>query len=423
MALVDQNILITTEMIDNISGTVKIITKNVKDMNNGVRNVTQNVQQFNNGIMTTNQTLRSTTRGLQKFHFEWLSVMFVGMAINRVFGQYVKGAGEWLGATEAMTEGLKLSVFTALEPFHDTILNVSTALFDASPAMQSFVGWLVLGAAAVGMILSVLGQFFLGMQGLKLITPKIGPKFRAMFSVIATGFKAIIAFVAGLSAIVLVVIAAIIIAVVGMYLAFKDNFMNIKLAFKLMVDGFKKMFNGFIGFFRSAIRLVVNIFTGNWKAAFQDVKDMIRSIWDFFTGWLQALLSLVVIVSLGIVKAFKTAFDLIWKFFKALWDKLKRGFESVKGFLGFGGGDDNSSSTGMKSKNDFIWRPGQGAVSINPNDTLVGFKGAPPNLGGSSGVNFSPTTYFYGVERNDIERLIKDNNTKQVEDLKRLIQT
>lgn len=423
MALVDQNIVITTEMIDNISGTVKTITKNITDMSNGVRHVTQNVTQFSNGVKTVDRTLRSTTRGLQKFHFEWLSVMFVGMAINRVFGKYVKGAMEWLGATELMTEGLKLSVFTALEPFHDLIINISTALFDASPAMQAFVGWVVLAGAAVGGILSFFGQFFLGMMGLKLIVPKIGPAFKKMFAKIAIGFKAVAAFIAGLSAMVLLVVAVIIIIIIGMVLAFKTNFMKIRLAFKLMVDGFKKMFMGFVNFFKGLIRFIVHFFSGQWGKAFDDVKMMFKGLWDFITGLLQALLSIVVIISLSIVKAFKVAFDAIWSSFKWLWDKLKAGFEAIKGWLGFGGDDDNSSSTGMRSKNDFIWRPGQGATAINPNDTIVGFKGAPPDLGGGKGITFAPVYNVTVADRREFEMLIKDNNVRQVEDLRRLIQT
>lgn len=425
MAIVDQNILITTEMIDNISGTVKTITKNVVDMNNGVRTVTQQVSEFSNGVQTTNRTLRSTTRGLQKFHFEWLSVMFVGMAINRVFGKYVKGALEWLGATELMTEGLKLAVFTALEPFHDLLINISTALFDASPAMQAFVGWVVLAGAAVGGILSFLGQFFLGMQGLKLIVPKIGPMFKGMFAKILIGFKAIAAFIAGLSAVVLAVIAIIIIAIIGMYLAFKTNFMNIRLAFKWMIDGFKKMFRGFINIFRGLIKIVVGIFTLNWRMALDGVKMMFKGLWDFIVGALQAILNAVVIVSLGIVKAFKVAFDAVYKMFSWLWDKLSAGFNKFKEWLGFGdgGGSNNSSSTGNKSKNDFIWRPGQGATAINPNDTIVGFKGAPPNLGGGKGITFAPVYHINVSDKREMEMLIKDNNVRQVEDLRRLIQT
>ena len=47
-----------------------------------------------------------------------------------------------------------------------------------------------------------------------------------------------------------------------------------------------------------------------------------------------------------------------------------------------------SSSSG-DSEDDFIQRPGQPAVSFNENDTIVGFKGAPPNFGGGGNQNIT----------------------------------
>ena len=63
--------------------------------------------------------------------------------------------------------------------------------------------------------------------------------------------------------------------------------------------------------------------------------------------------------------------------FRWLADKIRSIWDFFAGLFGRGGG---------RKEDDFIWRKGQGAVSINPNDTIVGFKGKAPNLGGGSTV-------------------------------------
>lgn len=72
-------------------------------------------------------------------------------------------------------------------------------------------------------------------------------------------------------------------------------------------------------------------------------------------------------------------------------------------------------------RDDFIWRPGQGAISINPKDTLVGFKGAPPNFGGKKDITINQTNYINISDKEEIEKLIRDNNLNLIEEIKRQI--
>ena len=74
------------------------------------------------------------------------------------------------------------------------------------------------------------------------------------------------------------------------------------------------------------------------------------------------------------------------------------------------------SGTLPKSYSDFIWRPGQSPISISSQDTLVGSK-----QGGGGGINFSPTYNVIVADKAEFENMIKANNSRMVEDLKRMI--
>ena len=68
---------------------------------------------------------------------------------------------------------------------------------------------------------------------------------------------------------------------------------------------------------------------------------------------------------------------------------------------------------------DFIWRSGSGMATINPNDTVVGYKGASPfsDNGGETNI----TNNFYGFTKEDLNRELDDRDSKIVNELQRLV--
>lgn len=72
--------------------------------------------------------------------------------------------------------------------------------------------------------------------------------------------------------------------------------------------------------------------------------------------------------------------------------------------------------------NDFIWRSGEGAMMINPKDTVIGYKGESPLTGGGGGnVNISPTYNISVSDGMEMVRLIEENNKSLVDELRRLV--
>ena len=63
------------------------------------------------------------------------------------------------------------------------------------------------------------------------------------------------------------------------------------------------------------------------------------------------------------------------------------------------------------SKDDFVWRPGEGAVSISPQDTLIGAKDMKGIMGGGQNITYSPTyNITAGIEGSYLTKILKEHD-------------
>lgn len=109
----------------------------------------------------------------KKFKMHLLSLMFFGMAVQRVFRQYTARTMEMIGVSDMFADALSLMVFKAWEPLLDTMYDVVGGLYDLPEPVQGVIGaFLTLGDVA-GTALSTFGQWGLGMQGLQTQWPKM----------------------------------------------------------------------------------------------------------------------------------------------------------------------------------------------------------------------------------------------------------
>ena len=85
------------------------------------------------------------------------------------------------------------------------------------------------------------------------------------------------------------------------------------------------------------------------------------------------------------------------------------GREMRKNINKFKKGEEPSPITwsSLNEENDFIWRPGQSPISINPNDNLIGFKGNNP-MGGSIIINQTINADITDMKQ--FERMMAENN-------------
>lgn len=163
--MVREVIEIVTIMRDELGKPAQRVTERIEQLNRATQRSTKQVEEWTGKQYESQRSIVKTTRGMKHFEFEWLSIMFLGMAINKVFGEYVKGALDMTGATELLTETLKLSVFFALEPLLDTIYGIILAFYDLPDWVQKAIGWFLILATVTSGLVMYFAMLKLGLGG------------------------------------------------------------------------------------------------------------------------------------------------------------------------------------------------------------------------------------------------------------------
>jgi len=377
---------------------------------------------------------RLLTHGMKGFRMEMLGVMFFGMMLKNTFLQLLNPVMEAYGVFDLFREMLLITFLPIMDSIFPIMLQMMEWFMNLSDPVKKAIGVFVILGIILGTILFILGSFALGLGSLAMLGIEIGTVFSALGTAIGAVFS-----------VIGIVIFAIL---VGILIAWKENFGNIRDWFKVFWEGIKQMLSGAFEVILGLVDLFVSIFKGDFEGIKSAVGRIWRGIINFFAGAIRVIIGLVVVFGIGVFRIvwgigktiigfFKWLGTSIWKFFQGLWVSVRDWAktmvsEMARNMIWSAGrfiikvftrkvstGDTNSGS--IPHKDDFIWRPGQGPISINPNDTLVGFKGAAPNLSGAGGVNFSPTYNINVVDRYELNKIIDDNNRRMVEKLRGLI--
>jgi len=444
-----ETITIITEMIDRASGKLQKVQEVTQQFNHSARTMTQTTQKLNAETNKLETITKKTTKGLKTFQFEFLSVMFLGMAINRVFSQYVKNALEMTGITELFNETLSLMVFSALEPFLEIFYGLIDAFLNLPEPVQKAIGWFIIIATVLSGVAMWFAILKLGLGGLAQAIS--GPMMGAIGGLIgAVGLAGIIA-----------IIAVILVILVGMYNAWKTNFMGMKEVISNMVEGIKQMFGGMFDVLKGLVQFFYALFTGDTQKAKQAISLIWQGLKNFIVGLLQALANFIVAVGIGIINVFVNVVKTVWNLFVDFGGKMFQwGLDFVmniiNGILSTGRGIINTilslfpawmrnmiESSGTITINIIqsitevvsrVTKRQHGGSVLGGNPYIVGEAGpelfvpsgggniVPNNqLGGSGQIVFSPIYNINVADRHEFEILIKNNNNRLVEDLRRLV--
>lgn len=147
-----------------------------------------------NSIKRQNAALQKATNEARRFKMEWLSVLFFGQAIMRVFGGILRASFQtWSAVTEgtsqaggAMTqlqaawEFFKYSLFDALlnsglfQGFVDVVLRLVEWWGNLSDSSKAFLANMILIGAAIGTALAGAGIVKLGFDGVERLITEAG---------------------------------------------------------------------------------------------------------------------------------------------------------------------------------------------------------------------------------------------------------
>lgn len=150
----------------------------------------------------------------RRFKFEWLSIMFAGMALDRAFGGLVRTQMQLWGVSEGLASMWTIVMAPAMGEITPFLWKLIDIFMDLPESVQKSIGYFVLFAAGLGTILTVVGQIVLAFMGFKILLIGIG----SATSTTAVSFGAL----AGTIGLVVGIIALAIGFITGIILVFKN---------------------------------------------------------------------------------------------------------------------------------------------------------------------------------------------------------
>lgn len=85
-----------------------------------------------------------------------------------------------------------------------------------------------------------------------------------------------------------------------------------------LLGGIIDAVSGIIDALKGVVQFITGVFTGDWKKAWEGIKNIFKGIWNAIKG-----------IVLGVWDAIKSAFSGAGKFFESVWDGIKKAFGSV----------------------------------------------------------------------------------------------
>lgn len=253
---------------------------------------------------------------MRPFRMEMLSVMFAGMAMQRVYENLTKTAKEWTGATaiQEATLGALYAPWEAMKT--EALLPINEALMNMPDSAKIVVGAFTELFGLTGKGLAFFGQFKLGMDGLKMLKdglPVLGSGFKNLVGPLGGASKGFMVLNASMLPILIVVIA--IIAVIALlWWAWKNNFGNIREHVANIIAFIKSIFEGFVKFIRGIIDVFVGILTLNPELIMKGFRGIIDGAKQIFKGFIGIGSEIIEWIVYGL----KAAGHKIWDFFSNL---------------------------------------------------------------------------------------------------------
>jgi len=287
--------------------------------------------------MVLGNVMRQTTIQSRRFKMEWLSIMFAGMAISRVFGAIVQSQFQLWGVTEGMTAMWQTVMLPVMEEITPLLWDMIDAIMNLPEDVKLGLGSFILAGDVIGKLMMVVGQFFLAMMGLKLLFPGLATKLgktTGIFARMGIIIKSIGVALGKLGAAFGVFAAIIAVTLVGMFLAWKEDFMNMKGVvadfFSTLISAFKnlfKVFEGIVDFF-------VAVFTGDFEGAKDAVVKILTNLKAFVQNLFLALMNFIGAIGIGIIRIIMGLVQTLVNAFLAGWSLIKKGFSDVFNWIG-----------------------------------------------------------------------------------------
>lgn len=255
---------------------LKRLGKTFNEMN--MQRVRMGLNRFNRELDKTKMKTNNAKQSLGRFKMELLGIMFFGMAMVGMFTGMLQPALDAFGVFDLFGMMLLLLFLPTAEKVNEKMLTMFDRVSNLNDPTKEMIGNLTLLGLAIGFVLFVGGQLFLGLDSLgKLYKVLISWEVLtiAVNKLLAMSFFAVIGWI------------LIIIAVIALlYVMWKYNIGGMRDHAKNIFDGIKTIFLGFVNVVKGVFQIIFGIFeafvTGDLTMLKEGVSNVINGIVDIF---------------------------------------------------------------------------------------------------------------------------------------------
>ncbi len=395
--MVFEKVTIITEVLDKATNKLKKISESTRQLNRLQGTLTETTRKLNSQTGKMDLALRKTTRGVKSFNFAWLSVMFAGMALTRVFGGLIKAQFQLFGITELFTNLMTIILLPLMELLLPIFLKLFEIFSELPDGVKLAIGAFILLGFVFGILLMIIGQVALAVGGFTLLWPVLG-----------TAAAAVIGGIVGSLGLILGVIAIIIIIVAGMFIAWKNNFLGMKTIVDNFISGVKQIFNGLVGVIGGVLNIIKGIFLGDFELVKQGIVMIFNGLIDIIKGKFKALTSFILGVFVG-------ALQVVWNIVKLIIDGIK----FIVTGIGKLGGKTPSIGLGLPGRQSGGIIPETGPFMLHKGEKVLPAHQA---RGSSGEIVINQTNVINVSDKRELEDMIRRNNLKLTDDIRRLAQ-
>jgi len=374
-----------------------MVVKQQKQVNIITNFITKGLAKLNASVGQYEKNLSKVDRTQKRFKAEFLSIMFAGLAISRIFGGIVGEMFSMFGISELLTAFFMTSLIPALETLSGALDPILAWFLDLPEPVQTSIGWFILFVTVVGILLFIVGSAALAFSGFNILLAGLGITFG--------GFLGIL----GIVGLVIVGLGLIIYGVI--------------LIFKNWGEDVGKVVKG-IGFVLIGLGVILFLFIGWWALipiAVGIVIVLIGQHWDKFKGFIITLW-----------EGIKTTFYKV--FVDPILEAINLVKQLVEAFRKLKSGDFSGALGNLKGAGKSLFGSLPGFAE---GGTVPGPIGEPrpiiahggetvlPTRNGNGGmgeVNISQNINVTVSDRREFEAIIRENNIRLTEDIRRLSQ-
>jgi phage-related protein len=391
----------------------KRFIKNFERLGLVVKNSRTAVDKYTGQQFKLAQVTGRVARESKKFRAEWLSVMFLGMAMSRIFGGIIKEQFDLWGITEMLSASWATVMQPAMALITPMLYDILDTMMDLPENTQMVIGLSVLGFEAIAGIMQTLATLHLGVMGLELIFPgllasitKAGGLFKWLGLMGVGTFLAIAAIVA--------------FVIYGIWSAFKTNFGNIKGYFDKFIEGLKQAWSGFKQFWKGVWKVIVGAMTGD----FDKIKEGFSDIWngakDVVLGTLKWIWSAISIFAIGVLKGLLDGVDFVFNLIIKAINKLTG--KKLKLFNTAANLEEMLTKKQQFAQGGIVpGKLGEAVPIIAHGGERITPSSKTNNTNSEVVVN---NNYYVNVaDKREFEAMLKNNNSKLVSDIRRQIET